>query len=363
MIHTRTTPRAKISKSQTGMVAIMVTIILMLVIGLIVLGFARISRRDQRQGLDKQLSTQAFYAAETGINDAKDIIAARIASGLPLTDKPNCQPDPGAYAALTAKSNIDAAHKVSYTCVTVKTAPSSMNFNDIGTTSHIVPVTSSSGANIDTITLNWKAIGNSTPINNCPTTPINSLTANTAAAWQCGYGVLRFDLVPTGAPGGYTQDNLLASTMTMFAVPQSSGGSNAVVYAPGGATSLFGVHCTNTDCTLRIHGLDQPQYYMRISSLYKDVSLVLSATDSAGGTLGLSGGQVQIDVTGKAQDVLRRIQVSLPLTPPTNALPDFAIESTDSVCKRFSAMQGYFEIIGVAGAGSTNPMCLNQTNP
>jgi Tfp pilus assembly protein PilX len=58
---------------QAGMVAIMVTMILMIVISLIVVGFAQISRRNQRQALDRQLSTQAFYAAETGVNDASDL--------------------------------------------------------------------------------------------------------------------------------------------------------------------------------------------------------------------------------------------------------------------------------------------------
>jgi len=38
---------------QRGMVAIMITMILMIVISLIVLGFAQISRRNQRQSLDR----------------------------------------------------------------------------------------------------------------------------------------------------------------------------------------------------------------------------------------------------------------------------------------------------------------------
>ena len=59
---------------QKGMAAILITLIMMIVISLIVLGFAQITRHDQQQALDKQLSTEAFYAAESGINDAINAI-------------------------------------------------------------------------------------------------------------------------------------------------------------------------------------------------------------------------------------------------------------------------------------------------
>ena len=49
------TERAK----QRGMASIIITMITMVIITLIVLGFATLSRREQRQSLDRQLSTQA----------------------------------------------------------------------------------------------------------------------------------------------------------------------------------------------------------------------------------------------------------------------------------------------------------------
>ncbi|HET6924792.1 MAG TPA: pilus assembly PilX N-terminal domain-containing protein, partial [Candidatus Saccharimonadales bacterium] len=55
---------------ERGMVSIMVTLVMIIVITLIVIGFAQVVRRNQRETLDRQLSTQAYYAAETGINDA-----------------------------------------------------------------------------------------------------------------------------------------------------------------------------------------------------------------------------------------------------------------------------------------------------
>ena len=81
---------------------------------------------------------------------------------------------------------------------------------------------------------------------------------------------------------------------------------------------------------------------MRISSLYKDASLKISATSASGGELRLVGAQAVIDSTGKAQDVLRRLQVRVPLSYSTkNELSDYSIEMNLSLCKRFSVATGY----------------------
>src|ERR1700761_8288581 len=60
----------RIRRDEQGMVSILVTMIMVIVISLIVIGFAEVSRRNQREALDNQLSTQAYYAAESGVNAA-----------------------------------------------------------------------------------------------------------------------------------------------------------------------------------------------------------------------------------------------------------------------------------------------------
>jgi hypothetical protein len=84
---------------------------------------------------------------------------------------------------------------------------------------------------------------------------------------------------------------------------------------------------------------------MRVSSIYEDVSLQINGKDTAGTQVGLIGSQVVIDSTGKARDVLRRIQVRVPAssTSGLSQIPDEALQSTDSICKRYSAMDKYFQ--------------------
>ena len=57
-----------IARNQDGLVSIIIVVILMIVISIIVLSFAKVVRNEQRQTLDRQLSTQAYYAAESGVN-------------------------------------------------------------------------------------------------------------------------------------------------------------------------------------------------------------------------------------------------------------------------------------------------------
>jgi Tfp pilus assembly protein PilX len=345
----------RLRSSERGMVSIITTMVLMIVISLIVLGFAQLSRRNQREALDRQLSTQAFYAAESGVNEASDVIKKAIANGTTIAEKTACDGTgpAGFYAALNP--TIDAASNVRFSCLLVDPTPTSLRYGDIGTTSVIVPVISANGDGISRIELDWQAKVSGNPLTGCPTTT-NDVFSPTAS-WACGYGVLRFDLVPTA--GNTDAAGLQGATMTTFAVPFSSGGTSAIAYGANGANGnvKVGTTCTATSCSLAITGLSQNSYHMRISSLYRNVGLQLRAENAGGSALELQNAQAVVDVTGRAQDVLRRIQVHVPLRGNSrNLLSDYAIQSTDPICKRFSVMDGYFGT-DVNGVSSPNRLC------
>lgn len=357
---------------QRGMVSILVTMLLMIVISLIVLGFAQISRRNQRQATDRQLSTQAFYAAETGINDARDLIKTALSTGSAIPAKTDCTPGSGPAAAFYGAlvPSLDTVNGVSYSCLMVDPNPPELVYDDISAKSTVVPLTSASGTNLASVKLQLITKDtSSTPATGCPNSVNN--TFSTTTAWStsgCGFGVLRVDLVPTTGTlnAGILQDK----TMTSFLVPMRTGGSSSIGY-PGGTASTnnpnnrVGMLCSGTSCSMTITGLNANQYYMRVSSIYKDVKLVVTARDSTNTVLSLNGAQAVIDATGKAQDVLRRVQVRVPLLPVNNSqLSDYAIETTDAICKRFIAMDGYFQssaATAVSGLTSIstppNPLC------
>ncbi len=341
------------------MISIMTTMVLMIVITLIVLGFAQLSRRNQRESLDRQLSTQAFYAAETGVNDARRLIQTAMTTGTPIADKTACG---GAWPVGALVPVIDASANVRYSCLLVDASPKVLRYSDVGTTSIVVPMAGKGGATFSSIRLAWQAKTGGTPTAGCPTTlPVGAGNGqfSSTAIWTCGYGVLRFDLVPASG-ATHTVDSLRNGTMTTFAVPFASGGVASIPYAAStaNANNVRGVICSNTECSLTIN-LSAPQnsYYLRISSLYRNVSLQISGANAAGTQLEVDGAQAVIDSTGRAQDVLRRIQVNVPLANSSeNQLSDYAIQTTDSICKRFAALAGYYDSF-VGGVTSTNRMC------
>jgi Tfp pilus assembly protein PilX len=361
--------KTKLRQSQEGVVSLLVTMVLMIVVSLIALGFAQVARRNQGQQLDQQLSTQAFYAAESGVNDAAQIVTTELnaPNNVPANNLSRTTCTAGGYNNVYLPLNTHAAlgtnaENVSYTCVLINPTPGAIQ-TDISTTSKIIPVNATS--NITGINLMWSTKKTTTtPANSCPT----SVKLPTATAWgNCGMGVLRVDLVPVDNSAPTNATTLAKEALTFFVVPMAPGGAgstNTVTY--GGASSstsntnnIVGVDCQNTgpNCTVKINtaGYTHQAYDMRVSSEYEDSALEVTAT-GATGALPLSGAQVVIDATGKAQNVVRRIQVYVPIGVESNQLSDYAIESTDSICKRYVVMTGYYaNEIGALGINANNP--------
>lgn len=215
--------RARI-KSQQGIISILTTTVMMVVISLIVLGLSQVVNRNQRNTLDQQLSTQAFYAAESGINDVLKVINDQLSANpnAKVTPKSDCTTSVPFYNGLNPDLNLPK--NVKYTCVLVNPTPTVLRYGTVSTTSTIIPITPVDGSGnsvaVGTLKLEWKAKNNTTPSNNCPfkTTDIPN-----SSSWTCGYGLLRVDIVPTA--GVLTVDGLRNNTRTVFAFPFASGGS------------------------------------------------------------------------------------------------------------------------------------------
>ncbi len=75
------------------------------------------------------------------------------------------------------------------------------------------------------------------------------------------------------------------------------------------------------------------EWYLRIKSIYKSNSLSIVASEN-GTPRELQNAQAIVDATGKATDVLRRIQVRLSISGIAGNRPEFPIHSLGSLCKR-----------------------------
>jgi hypothetical protein len=310
-----------------------VTTVLILIISLIVIGFSQVARRNQREALDRQLSTQAFYAAESGVNAAVAVIRAKVANGgLPDT-KNTCGPDVN-YPAV----QLDGT-QVRVTCLLVDSEVDSLFYTAVTENSPtVVPVISANGTPISKLTLTWRSkSGGATPSSNC-----TGGGFTTRGAWLCGQGVLRTDLA--ALPNGNTD-----SAMSTFFNPQLYGGTLNDTTAPtvdynsrGGLITAYCVNGADPRCMASITNLNRPVYYMNLRSIYRDSTVSITGVDAGGNRIDFTG-QVMIDSTARAQDVLRRIQVRVPMSPRESSnIPAYGIETSDTLCKRYAVEPGYY---------------------
>ncbi|HEY1835624.1 MAG TPA: hypothetical protein VGG13_02260 [Candidatus Saccharimonadales bacterium] len=374
----------EVDKRQAGAAAILITMVTMIVVSLIVIGFAMISRREQSNTLDQQLSTQAFYAAESGVNDARSVILADLNTPAGIPPKTSCTTDvtTGAYnenyPVPPANKNgvsLDSAHNVSYTCLLVDPAVTTLQYNDVGDQSKVVPITAS--ATIHKIQITWSPATNpDSNLSSCPGSTNQTFSPATATGWTCGYGVLRMDAVPTNGTltGGVGAGSLESKTLTAFFEPQKSGGGAGLPYSQKGQANVAAAtSCAananrkitqKTKCTATVTGLasaNSKSFSLRLNSLYSQSNVTIQVYGQGGNALTITGAQATVDVTGNANGVLRRILVHLPLTTSSNLIPDDAIETNGALCKRFEVAPNYFSIPGdIEDADPNNVMCQQQ---
>lgn len=349
---------------QRGMASIIITMVTMVVISLIVIGFATISRREQRQSLDQLLSSQAFYAAESGVEDARAVIKNSLNTGQPIVGRTACLTNDAGGNYPTGNQMIvgDGEYDVRYTCLKVDPAPSNVQFDNVSQNSIVVPVTSDQP--ITSIKVTWKPSteNSGSPMDGCPSAPANSFTPQTG--WSCGHGVMRMDLVPTG--GSLTSASLTGGLLSAFFVPVTTGSPGTLAYSGNtGKANVVAANCTAaTACTATISGITggSNSLSLRINSMYKPSNMVIESFNGATAQK-ISGVQAMVDSTGKANDVLRRIQVRLPIVETGGNLPGAAITSNGSVCKRFEVAPGYFRIPGdIVQPDPGNDMCKPKTD-
>jgi hypothetical protein len=272
----------KQKRGEDGIAAIMIAMFLMIILTLITLGFARIMRREQRQALDSSLSTQAFYAAEAGINDAIKAINAGTFSG----DKTTCV-DPS-FPNMT----LSAPLGTSYSCLLIDQTPSDLEYNQGSITSNrstVMPVEASlPGQRFGKLTVSWGSNLNVMhTFNTCGSTPLP-----TSASWVPNTGLLRIDLVPVDGTlyrddpdGAGPLQGLIDGTMSAYLYPSDCGpGGGTVAYASGTANQgrIYQVPCaignSPRDCnlTITLPGTVH-KYMMRIKSMYKNSNAALPA--------------------------------------------------------------------------------------
>lgn len=340
--------KARIDNRQQGFVSIFSVLIIMVLLTLVAIGFSNITRSAQKRTLDNQLNTQAFYAAESGINDAMKYIEDK-----PDYEKNNCD-----YDLPNASPIIDSKLGIEYTCVLVSGA-ADLRFDSVNTIGNGKPATgivqSKNGESIKEFTLSWTGPENTTVTIPTASNDYPRILPKAADYGTTNLGMLRIDLVPIGA-GELLPENMAKNSYGFYVYP-STVGRDASIDAYSSSQEVDGLHLNQAglyvvQCsaaqlpcskTVRLNGSTSSKYYVRIQSFYNPVSAVTLNSFKGGvgavnDIISVKTSQKIIDATGKSNGVLRRIQVRVATGSSTgfsnSFTSSFAIQSADSICKR-----------------------------
>ncbi|MDB5170703.1 MAG: hypothetical protein JWO35_397 [Candidatus Saccharibacteria bacterium] len=325
----------KTTHNERGFASIVVVLIMIVVLSLITIGFAQLARREQSNALDKQLANQAYYAAEAGIND----VVSMIKSGATLPNTPTTCLTPPTIKNETIGAS---ANNVSYSCVLLNQKPDDLLFQNVGPgQGKYVSFTPS--AALSSLTVQWKS--NSGKKDFKPLISKFAPVGVDPGKWGNSPGVIQFSLTPLDT---YRRSDLIMKTYNVYLYPSAEAGSASyATYLTStdldNQAQIVAGNCSDApnveyNCSVTITGLPAPgtQPYAAHFVNYYDASDVRVTGKSGGTPVKFSDGQAIIDVTGKAKDVLKRIQVRVGLDSLQPGLePDYALQ-VGSACKRIS---------------------------
>jgi hypothetical protein len=337
---------------QEGIVSIIVATLLIIIVSLIVLAFAQVSRREQRESLDAQLSTQAYYAAETGVNAATAVVQTLATTNPAGLSQPDCKDTTGGpFSTINYDLDSTNPNTIAITCLTVDAAPQDLSYVLSTDSAKVVPIIPANGATIDSLTFSWPTTRGYTNTQ----TACKSVKGATAwtlptettwkTTWGCPFMAIRADFVPTDS--GFSRDTLISNDQVSLMLPVASGSNLGV----GNLNDVSPALCSATTCSVTFDNLNHTKMYLRLVSAYEGGEKVTITGSDGTNPLKFTSAQAKIDSTGRAQDVLRRIVVSAPLQSGNDSAPVQALVSGDSVCKRFGVFTGFYLNYAPPGSG------------
>lgn len=299
------------SKNQSGITSVMFALVFSAVLTMIAIGFAFVVRNDQRQTLDRYLSYQAQYAAESGVNQAINNIRTAQATLGTVPSGDTCQ----AY-------DFSGDGSVKATCVTWSTEADYIYKESLGSEPFItklVPV----GGQFSEIKITWQKDGagsygwDSTKLPNIDSTKVPILRMGIMAKNGAGYyGFKQIYILPT--------DDVYNFRLSSSAPNQKvTDGGISGAKCNGGICEITFTQANNdgygTESVLSLSAIDVAADWVQIEVYMGGTQVVLKEA------------QITIDSNAIAQDVTKRVQARIPFMADTWN-PGF-VAAASEICK------------------------------
>lgn len=354
-----------------GMASIIIVAILVILLTLTSLGFAKLMDRSVNNSLTKQLNSSANYAAQTGLNDVLGLIQKKLIKKEDTTAT-KCDDLIKKGGDLEGVNIIDLSSGTRYDCALVNPTPNNLAYQQVPPNrAQIVKLTTCSASPCsyvpaDKLMFSWQSSDRTK--NQFPASTTNLINE---FDWNSSNyaSILRLTLYPIPLGGSLTDTQ--ANSKTFFLLPGASSNPQTIPYAtPDG--SVVRASCDNAnhnrpiggfggtadyDCAILITALSGPNvhhYYAVLTPVYGQTDIKIKAYGVFFNSLAFANVQSVIDVTGKSNGLYRRLQARANISggssvdPIDNAIPDMALRTAKDICKRLNVGSSDITVDGAA---------------
>jgi len=344
---------------QDGFAPLIVSIVIITVLSLITVGFVLLMENNQKNALNRQLNNDAYYAAQSGINDAIQAInngynQAKNACGPVKSNR------------FLSNNQVNGSSDY-YSCLLINPEPSTLQYSSVKSSQPTVAVISTINPNtfqpenITSLEVSWQPSAQiaTSPFYFAPSGWYPTCGSATGPCfppeveWQnAGHpipGVIRVALTPL-ATGSLPTNTSTTYTGFFYPISGPSGAGSAPAYSSNtiGANSgeLASGSCNNNsssssptpeacNVTIDVSSANVSNFLMSLRSIYNPSQVTITAYNGSTVLL-IRNAQTVIDSTGDDKGVLKRIQVRIPGLNDTG-FPSYDLGSGMTVCKDLSA--------------------------
>lgn len=368
------------NKTQSGAVSLFVVIFTALLITIVTVGFMRLMVRDQKQATDNDLSQSAYDSAMSGVEDGKRAILKYYQECVPSTEATGCtQPILksvsstdclGALAGLGLTSdgkeiklqtnNNDKNLDQAYTCVKITLDTADYLGKLAKDDNKFIRLKSKNNASFKKVKLDWfsaKDISSGT----IKIPSFSAVPLLDDDEWGNRPSIMRAQLVQF-TDGNISvssfDDNTLSgsNSSTIFLYPTNI--TSTTYDFPSGTRRVSSLddtdylkmaHCETGfsiggyACSVTLNlpdpiggGAENRVAYLNLTALYSGTNYRLTLLDGSDGIVFFDGIQPEIDSTGRANDLFRRVKSRVEMIDSNFPYPKAAVDLTDSLCKTFT---------------------------
>lgn len=358
---------------QNGAVSLFVVIFATLLISIVTVSFTRIMVQHQQQANAADLSQSAYDSAKAGVEDGKRLLAylqnacntgsadCEAIKDLLDPNKVTCNAslDKIGIKADTSSSEIKIQSSTStqsnrldqaYTCVKIALSTDSYLGDLLANESKIIPI--KGVKDFDKVKIEWFTKKNMTSGGSVTLSPAsNPSPLLSQSSWGANRpSLMRTQFIQYNDSGfDLSQLDEASNSRTAFLYPTSSVAGNISLESNRrvGSIAPSNIKCVDLSSGSAVYSCtatvslpsvvikDKGAAYLRLSALYNNSQFKVSLLDGAGSVVNFDGVQPEIDSTGRANTLFRRVKSRVELADTSFPYPEAAVDINHSFCKDF----------------------------